>query len=143
MAGLLIALVGGVITSTWLYVRADGDRWDKEAMNRVFTGFFESVDPELDGNRQVTVREFLDDAVTAIDKGSLANRPGVEATIRQTLGITYRNLGYYNQSQSLLKKAWKLNRRTYGQVSPLALETAHELALAHAYAGEWQTAKCL
>jgi hypothetical protein len=55
-------------------------------------------------SRDVTVREVLDGAASRFD-GSLRDQPEVEATLRLTIGSTYRDLGDLERAEPQIRRA--------------------------------------
>lgn len=79
--------------------------------------------------KDVTMREVLDAAAARIDQaskdgGRFAAEPLVEASIRTTLGATYRELGELSAAEPHLRRALELRRRTLGEEH---LETARAM----------------
>ncbi len=79
-------------------------------------------DPDL------KVRTALDRAAAGIE-GKFDKQPLVEASIRQTIGITYRDLGLYPEAQRQLEKALGLRRRLLGEDHPDTLASIRDLAV--------------
>jgi tetratricopeptide (TPR) repeat protein/tRNA A-37 threonylcarbamoyl transferase component Bud32 len=79
--------------------------------------------------KDVTMREALDAAAARIDQaskvgGRFAAEPLVEASIRTTLGATYRELGELSAAEPHLRRALELRRGTLGEEH---LETARAM----------------
>ena len=79
-------------------------------------------DPDL------KVRTALERAAAGIE-GKFDKRPLVEASIRQTIGMTYRDLGLYPEAQRQLEKALSLRRRLLGDDHPDTLASMGDLAV--------------
>jgi tetratricopeptide (TPR) repeat protein/tRNA A-37 threonylcarbamoyl transferase component Bud32 len=69
-----------------------------------------SADPANTGNRDLTVRQVLDDASTRIDE-ELRDQPRLAAAIRSVIGASYRSLGLYGAAEAQLSAAVE-ERRT-------------------------------
>jgi len=80
---------------------------------------FASIDPALARGREVSVREILDDAAKRIDQ-EFENQPEIAASLRATIGSTYRALGEYDQAARHLRIAAEVFRNTRGAESPEA-----------------------
>jgi hypothetical protein len=80
------------------------------------------VDPDL------KVRTALERAAAGI-QGKFAKQPLVEASIRQTIGMTYRDLGLYREAQPQLEAALDLRRRLLGANHPDTLASMGDLAV--------------
>ncbi len=78
-------------------------------------------DPDL------KVRTALDRAAARIE-GKFANQPVVEASIRQTMGRTYRDLGLLPEAQRELERALELRRRVLGEDRKETVEAMDNLA---------------
>jgi len=68
------------------------------------------------------VRAALDRAAARIG-GRFAEQPLVEASIRQTIGSTYVDLGLYGEAQPQIERAVSLRRRVLGDDHPATLES--------------------
>jgi tetratricopeptide (TPR) repeat protein len=79
-----------------------------QASARVQAGPNQKPDPDL------KVRTALDRAAANIS--GKFKQPLVEASIRQTLGNTYNDLGLYSDAQEQLQRALDLRRSTHGEV---------------------------
>ena len=71
-------------------------------------------------DRDLKVRDLLDRAATKIGD-RFANQPLVEATIRQTIGETYHQLGLLPQAREQLQLAYRLRRQILGENHPETL----------------------
>ncbi len=126
---VLLALVAGVIGTSWAWLRAM--RAEKQARQQA--AIAEAVNAFLNRDllaavapsarqgqgKDVTMREVLDAAARRIDDaskpgGRLADEPLVEAAIRTTLGSTYRDLGVLPAAEPHLERALELSRRAAG-----------------------------
>lgn len=93
-------------------------------------------DPDL------TVRTALDRAAARID-GSFAGRPLVEASIRQTIGATYLDLGLFQPAIRHLERAVLLRRQFSGDRNPDTLTARSRLARAVLASGDRARARAL
>jgi tetratricopeptide (TPR) repeat protein len=81
------------------------------------------------GNK-LTVRELLDRAARKMDtRFGLFEEPEVEATVRFTLGETYRQLGEYAQAEKHLGRSFALRKEVLGLTDPQTLVALNNLAL--------------
>jgi len=83
---------------------------------------------------KVTLRQAVDRAEPDIAK-SFADRPLVEASIRNALGTTYWYLGEYLQAMRQHERALALRKSKLGADHPDALESRNNLAEAYQFAG--------
>ncbi|MEZ4386329.1 MAG: serine/threonine-protein kinase [Candidatus Krumholzibacteriia bacterium] len=134
-AGVVAALVLGVLGSTWQAVRAT--RAEQLAQARLdqattVTGFLQdmlaAVRPEEARGENVTVREVLDRAAADLDAGSLATEPSVEAALRGTLGNTYSSLGELEVAERQLARGLALADSVGPADAPERLQLAVDLA---------------
>lgn len=94
------------------------------------------ADPNL------TVRTALDRAAGGIE-GKFAQEPLVEASIRNTIGQAYLNLGLYAEAQRQWERALALRLRISGERDPATLEAMRSLADLELNAGRWAEAEPL
>jgi tetratricopeptide (TPR) repeat protein len=95
-----------------------------QASARVQSGPKTKPDPDL------KVRTALDRAAAGI-QGKFDGQPAVEASIRQTIGNAYFDLGVYPEAQRQFERALELRRRVLGQDHPDTLATMNDLADAY------------
>ncbi len=93
-------------------------------------------DPHLE------VRTALDRAAERIE-GKFAGQPEVEASIRDTMGQTYLDLGLYPEARKQLEQALDLHRRTLGAKNPRTLETMSLLGRVAEFQGKYPEAEGL
>ena len=84
--------------------------------------------PDSKPDPDLKVRTALDRAAAGIE-GKFDKQPLVEASIRQTIGMTYRDLGLYPEAQRQLEKALSLRRRLLGEEHPDTLASMGDLAV--------------
>ncbi len=115
-AVILLLIVGSAIGAMMLYRDA---RLEAEKANtiRVFLeDTFASVEPAA-GGHDVTLRETLDEAVHWVDV-ALSGRPEIAASVRMTIGNSYRALGLYDDAERQLEMALRTYRRRLGHHHP-------------------------
>ncbi|MEE9297146.1 MAG: serine/threonine-protein kinase [Phycisphaerae bacterium] len=100
-----------------------------------------AVAPEEQG-REVLMREVLDAASKAIE-GKFPDGPLIEASIRLTLGNTYRSLAEYKVAEPHLERAVALRRSTLGEEHPETLSAVNALAVLYSYQGRHDEAEPL
>jgi len=123
----LLALLVGLAASTVLYLRAEEQRAIAEAINEFLNNdLLAAVAPEEQG-REVTMREVLD-ATSGSIEGKFPQQPLVEASIRHTLGKTYRSLGEFEPSERHLRVALVVRREQLGEEHPDTLSSMAALA---------------
>jgi eukaryotic-like serine/threonine-protein kinase len=93
-------------------------------------------DPDL------KVRTALDRAAERIE-GKFTKQPEVEASIRDTMGLTYSDLGLYPEAQRQLERALELRRRVLGPEDARTLKTLTRLGWAADLQGKYAEAELL
>ena len=118
LAAILMVLLAGIIISTVFAIRAERQAKISQAVSEFLKeDLIRSVDPHVALGREVTVRSWLDAASESVE-GRFENEPLVEASIRETLGNTYRNLGEFEAAERHLKRAVQIRRDQLGKEHP-------------------------
>jgi tetratricopeptide (TPR) repeat protein len=126
VVAVLIALVAGVVVSTWQAVRASRaervaqaradeaqrEKAKAEAVTKFLTDMLGSADPSQARGRDVTVRAALDEAARKIDAGTMRAQPEVEIAVRNAIGTTYEGLGLFEPAERQLRAALDLESRS-------------------------------
>ena len=133
-SAFICLLVGAVVLSAWLAVRArnaehlseerlatalqDRDARDRaldeaEAVTRLLTDVFQRPQPGIDG-RSVTVVQALDTAVKTVDDEA-ASQPERSAVLRNVLADTYERLGAPDRSFPLRVMIFETYKEIYGR----------------------------
>ena len=93
-------------------------------------------DPDL------RVRAVLDRAAARI-AGKFDSQPPVEASIRQTIGSAYSDLGLFAEAQRQMERALNLRRRVLGQEHPDTVSSMHALGGLYLRAGKYGPSEAL
>ncbi|MFC1603550.1 tetratricopeptide repeat protein [Planctomycetota bacterium] len=149
-AAVVIVLTVGIVVSTIFYIgevraRTESQRQTNiaQAVNDFLNNdLLRSVDPSQAKGREVTVREVLDTASEKI-KEKFQNEPLVEASIRLTIGHTYKSLGQYETAESHLKRAKVIYQEELGEEHPDTLESIHRLSVLYRDQGQYEEAEPL
>lgn len=88
------------------------------------------------------VRTLLDRAAARIE-GKFENQPLVEASLRLTIGMAYRELGEYSSAQRQVERAIDLRRRSLGDENPDTLSAQRDLAAVYEREGKFKEAETL
>jgi serine/threonine protein kinase len=86
------------------------------------------------------VRTALDRAAARIGD-RFASQPLVEASIRQTIGETYQQLGLFSQARPHLERALELSRVILGDEAPETFSVMHSLGVLLEEDGKWTEAE--
>jgi len=156
VAVVLAVMIAGTIISAVFAVkaaraRADAESARDEAERQAETskavsdflreGLLESVDPYV-ARGEVNVRSFLDAASNKLE-GKFEEEPLVEASIRQTLGVTYRNIGDFSPAERHLERTYNIRLEQLGEEHPKTLETMDDLARVYWRQGRYDKAESL
>jgi len=127
VAAVLAVLIAGVVVSTVFAVRAERQANISQAVNEFLKeDLIRSVDPHITLGREVTVRSWLDTASENLD-GRFENEPLVEASIRETLGNTYQNLGDFEAAERHLQRVVQIRRDELGEEHPQTIDATFRL----------------
>lgn len=80
-----------------------------------------AVDPTRTANRQITVREVVDEAARRIEH-RFENAPQIGGSIEKTLGQLYSRLAVFDQAERHLQRAYELSRRALGEKARATLD---------------------
>jgi len=150
IAAVVAVLIAGVVVSTIFAIgqaraRAEAERQAK--ISQAVSDFLRedllaSVDPTKAKGRELTVRSFLDTASENLE-GKFKNEPLVEASIRDTLGWTYRMLGEINAAEPHLERALQIRQEQLGQEHPETLSSMGRLGWLYCDQGRYGQAERL
>jgi tetratricopeptide (TPR) repeat protein len=159
-AGIIAALVAGMAGTTVGLVgesrqrlvadtqRAEAKRQEKEAkeqaetalaVNRFLVDMLVSAHPENLG-KDTTVREAVGAAQKSLDAGGLQDKPLVEASLRNAMGLSLGSLGLYEEAAANFRKADGLLRGALPLRHREIARNLNELGSALAYLGRFDEA---
>jgi serine/threonine-protein kinase len=120
VALVALTLVAGIVaTAMQAHIASrerDRSRQEAEKAQRVtefLQGMLSSADP-YSGGRSHNVAEVLDHAAARV-QAELGEQPEIEAAVRTSLGMTYLNLGVYDDADKQLRRALEVRRALHGQ----------------------------
>jgi len=163
MAAVFVVLLAGVAVSTWMAVRAnragqaalkERDRATAaEASAKAVSDFLQNdllaqasasaqARPGTKPDPDLKVRTALDRAAAGIAR-KFDKQPLVEASIRQTIGNTYLDLGVYPEAQKQIERSLELRRRLLGEEHPDTLAALKALGLLFRQQGKAAEAEAL
>jgi serine/threonine protein kinase len=147
VALLLLTLTLGVVGTTIGLIearqaqrRALDEAAKATAVHEFLRDALGSADPFEGSGRDVTVVEMLDDAARRIGD-SFADAPEIDAAIRNTVGLTYLNLGRHKDAEPLLQAALARRRRSSRGDSLDLAESLNAVARLHHAKGEYEEAR--
>jgi len=98
--------------------------------------------PSAKPDPDLKVRTALDRAAQRVS-GKFDKQPEVEASIRDTIGQTYMDLGLYPEARKQLERAAELHRRVLGGEDPKTLKTISRLGRTAFFQGKYPEAEAL
>jgi eukaryotic-like serine/threonine-protein kinase len=149
VAAVFIVLIAGIVVSTREAARANAE----SATSRAISEFLQNdllaqasaanqSGPNTKPDPDLRVRTALDRAAARIT-GRFDRQPEVEATIRDTIGQTYVDLGLYAEARTQLERALELRRQVLGDKSPDTLKTMDRLGRTIYLQGKYPEAETL
>jgi eukaryotic-like serine/threonine-protein kinase len=149
MAAVLVVLLAGVAVSAWMAVRASR----AEAEARAVSEFLQKdllaeasastqAGPNAKPDPHLEVRTVLDRAAARIP-GKFQKQPLVEASIRQTIGEAYADLGLFSEAEQQEQRALTIRGRILGEAHPDTLESMDRLAILYRLEGKYAEAEPL
>jgi eukaryotic-like serine/threonine-protein kinase len=119
--------------------RAQVEATKAEQINVFLQGLLSAPDPFSDG-REVRVVDVLAGAAERVAL-ELRDQPHVAAAVHRTLGITYQNLGLYEEGESQLQQALNLRRANPATATPELAESLKDVALVKHWQGQLDSAR--
>jgi len=149
MAVVFVVLLAGVAVSTAMAVRARRAEAEARAVSEFLqkdvlaeAGASTQAGPNAKPDPHLEVRTALDRAAGRI-QGKFGKQPLVEASIRQTIGDTYGDLGLFSEAQQQEERALAIRRRMLGEAHPATLESMDHLAVLYRKEGKYAEAEPL
>ena len=121
---------------------AQRERETAQRVSAFLVDLFKVSDPSEARGNTVTAREVLDKGAAKITT-DLKDQPEVRATMMDTMGNVYRNLGLFEKAATLLQEALLERRAVLGNEHPDVATSLHNLATVRAQRGEHATAEGL
>ncbi|MBI4473640.1 MAG: serine/threonine protein kinase [Acidobacteria bacterium] len=145
-AAFAFVLVAGVIVSTWLAIRAGRAEQEARAINEFLQNDLlaqasanQQARPDMKPDPDLKVRTALDRAAARIGN-KFEKQPLIEASIRQTIGSTYYDLGVYADAERHLERALALRRGALGEAHSDTLTSAKALGATYHRQGKYAQA---
>lgn len=137
-AAFLLAVFFFGIAMSVLYRSRDLEARKAQQIRVFLEDTLGSVEPS-GSLHDVTLREVLNQAIHFVDT-TLSGQPEIEASLRTTIGNSFRVLGLYSAAEEQISRALEIRRSRFGTDH---LETAQSLTAwgqLHAARGEWTVA---
>ncbi len=114
-----------------------------EAVNAFLQDTLSAANPDKVLGHDVMVRTMLDAAARQVEEGPLRGEPETEAAVRNTIGVSYRELGLYEPAEVQLHGALELRKRLFGEQHPEVAASHLELARLMFEKGQFRAAESL
>jgi non-specific serine/threonine protein kinase/serine/threonine-protein kinase len=148
-AAFTALLAAAVVVSSWMAIRASRAEAEARAVNDFLQNDLlaqaspnAQARPDTKPDPDLKVRTALDRAAAGIE-GKFGTQPLVEASIRQTIGKTYMDLGLYPEAQRQTERALELRRRVLGDNHTDTLTSMDSLANSYTRQGKYAQAEAL
>jgi eukaryotic-like serine/threonine-protein kinase len=127
VAAVCVLLAAGAIATMAVQrARIERERLKAEQISGFLAGLFRGSDPREARGSPLTVREMLDRGSARIER-ELAREPEVQATLMQTIGRTYQEIGAYDAATRMLDGAYRIRRGLFGERSLPVAESLQSL----------------
>ena len=136
-----ISLIGTASIAVWQALQAEDQRTKALMVVDVLEDMLSSPNPFEDG-RDVRVVDILDRTADILET-DFASYPDVQASVRHTLGITYRELGLYEEASTELWSSLRLRNELYGTTHEDVSDTQGQLGILEMKRGNYETADSL
>jgi len=135
VAAVFVVLLGGVIVSTSLYVRAQAARAEAVAVTAFLTDALSKADLRQGRGPDLKLRTVLDEAARQLQTDRrFAAQPAVKATLHEVIGNAYMSFaGYHPEAEKHFLAALAIRRGLYGPEHPRVAESLHDLAVSIRY----------
>lgn len=139
---VLISLGIGLATALWQYdiARDQADR--AERVKEFLTSIFAQADPTVAGERDVTLREVVDDAASRLND-ELRQLPDVRAELTQLLGNAYFGMGDFETALRLHEEALSHWRENGSVADTRLVEALNAVGSDYSKRGEYSKAEAL
>lgn len=138
---VLATLIGSTASMTVLYRRAAAETAKAQQINVFLEDTLGSVSPETPGE-SVSLMDVLSEAVHWVDI-ALENQPEVAASVRTTIGNSFRSLGVFDRAECELETALMIRRELYGPSHADVATSLNSIALLRRDQGRPEEAESL
>lgn len=141
-SAFLVLIVAFAISLALQSRRVARERDRAERTADFLIDLFEISDPSESRGASVTAREMLDRGAQRL-RTELADEPEVRASLQETIGRVYQNLGLYRGAEPLLVESLATRRRLFPGDHPDIASSLNRLAVVHALSGDYAKAEPL
>jgi len=142
IAAVLVVLAAGVVVSTLFAIGQARARADAELVTN-FLGWGVLGSGRNIRGREATLIDTLNAATRILDRGDFRERPLIEASIRERLGRTYYDLGYYARAAEHQKPIHRIYVEQLGEHHWKTGGALNWLAVCYYHAGMYREAEPL
>ena len=139
---VLVALGTGLGVALWQYDIARTEAIRTEQVKTFLTSLFERADPIVAGEREVTLRELVDDAAARLDT-ELEDTPEVRAELTQLIGNAYFGIGDFDEALEFHQQALKLWQTERSGPSIEVVQALNAVGADYSQRGEYGKAEAL
>ncbi len=139
---LIASLIALVVQSQRLASERDisnRQRLRAERVSSFLIDLFQVTDPSQAQGTTVTARELLDRGAMGLSE-DLHDEPAVQATLLQTVGQVYQQLGLYDSAEPLLERSLSLRRQSLGAEHETVADSLNRLAILQVSRGYYDRA---
>jgi len=122
--------------------RALREQQEADQVSELLVDLFTVSDPARSRGETVTAREILDDGAERI-RTELADQPELRATLLDTIGRVYRNLGLYDRALPLIEEGLEVRKQALGPEQPESVASLIHLARVTQQSGDFDGAEAL
>jgi serine/threonine protein kinase/Tfp pilus assembly protein PilF len=113
-AAAVLVLIAFAVTTVVQSQHVARERDRAERVSAFLVSLFEASDPDKAKGENVTARELLDKGIVRLGV-ELKNEPGTQATLLDTIGRVYYELGLYDAAEHALEQALPFRRTLTGR----------------------------
>ena len=135
---VVAAILAGASVALWQARVARAEAATSDAVSAFLVGILNAPNAEVDG-RDVRVADLLDRAAADLDS-SFEGGPDTEATLRHTIGMSYRSLALYDEATRELGRALGIRTRLVGAHHPATAEVQESLGRLFTARGDYAAA---
>jgi len=155
-AAFAALLIASAVVSSWMAIRAkraEAVAIQERNTARAVSDFLRDdllaeasarnqARPDIKPDPDLKMRTALDRAAARV-KDKFRGQPLLEASIRQTIGTTYKDLGLFPEAQRQIERSVDLRSRALSETHPDTLESISGLAQVYRYQGKYAEAERL
>ena len=111
-------------------------------VSQFLVGLFKASEPGTQAPQEISARQLLDRGAQQV-RTDLESQPQIQATLMDTIGQAYDQLGYFDKAKELMEASLQLRREQFGDRHPDVAASLHHLGLVAHEVGDLATAETL